>query len=98
MSYINTYEVSREYAGPEEGGCFYTLRTAIESIRIRGGVDSDKARQAFNRHAKANGLTASGHYGRREPGFWRSNDQIDHTVCRIESGPAVTSDNWQPYN
>lgn len=29
--YVNVYEVSREYGGPEEGGWWYTVRYPVES-------------------------------------------------------------------
>lgn len=98
MAYINTYEVTREYAGAEEGGCFFTNRHPVASVRIRGGANSDRARQAFNAYAKAWGMKQEGYYGERMPGYWRSSGQIDYLKCVIESGPAKAWDNYQPYS
>jgi len=89
MTYINTYEVTREFAGAEEGGRYGTVRTPIASVRIRGGVNSRKALTAYNRYLKAQfGRLDTGYYSLRRPGYYRDSGQIDHTVCLIEAAPA----------
>jgi hypothetical protein len=89
MAYINLVEVTREYAGGEEGGRYGTVRTVLDSVRIRGGINTDRARAAFNRYIKANiGRCDTGFYARRFPGYYRDGGQIDHVVCSLDAEPA----------
>lgn len=98
MPYINEYEVTREYAGPEEGGRYFTLRTPVNSVRIRGAIYSARVRASFNRYLEANGHGDPGYWGRREEGYYRGPGQIEHTLVCVENHPAREWNNWQPYS
>jgi hypothetical protein len=40
--YVNAYEVTRHYGGPEEGGWWYNLNTPIASVPIMASNENDK--------------------------------------------------------
>jgi hypothetical protein len=51
MKYINVYEVSSEYGGPEEGGWWYNYYEPIKSIPVRGSK-SRKIKSTFRKACK----------------------------------------------
>lgn len=101
MAYINVYELTREYSGPEEGGTFHTNCEVISSVRVRGGINSPKARTAFNAEVIAQGLTKPGLPLRWNEKAWpgmRECGQVDKIRVTIESTPAKAWNNWQHYS
>lgn len=58
-AFVNVYEVSRVYSGPEEGGRYHDEWQCVASYRVRGSVNSDKAVQALNRYRVQYGFTPS---------------------------------------
>jgi hypothetical protein len=45
--YVNVYEVSRHYGGPEEGGWWYDAGEPIASIPCDTQAEADKVKQAY---------------------------------------------------
>lgn len=88
MAYINEYEYTREYAGCEEGGRWGYVLTPVNSVRVRGGVRSQKALAAFNRYLEVNGHDdhkRGAYYASKTAGDYRSGGQIDCIKVRLEA-------------
>lgn len=47
--YLNVYEVTQAYGGPEEGGWWYDAGTPLESIRVDNGEQEGKIRESLQR-------------------------------------------------
>lgn len=58
-SYVNVYEVSRVYSGPEEGGRYHDEWTCVASHRIRGPIGAHKAIRQLNALRVRYGFTPS---------------------------------------
>lgn len=113
MPYINIYDLTRTFSGPEEGGTYHNEWELIASHRIRGKTDSDKARQMLNRFRVRYGFTPStskryktwktfralDNY-RREMAFADGSElgQIDRKEIRLESTRGQSGNSWQPYS
>ena len=39
VRYVNVYEETREYGGPEEGGWYYTVGEVVESVKVPRNAD-----------------------------------------------------------
>jgi hypothetical protein len=44
MAWVNVYEVTREYGGPEEGGWWYNRYECIDSVHVKGDTDATVVR------------------------------------------------------
>lgn len=101
MAYINLYEVTRAYAGPEEGGQWFNDAVVHYTIRVRGGIYSDRARRAFNAALARFGFTRPGRplkrWERGSPTM-RSIGQVDKAVLKLEYLPGKDWNDYQPYN
>jgi hypothetical protein len=41
--YVNAYEITQGYGGPEEGGWWYTIQTPIASLQVTTKKEANKA-------------------------------------------------------
>ena len=42
MTYVNAYEVTRHYGGPEEGGWWYNTGQPLASVPLNIAIDKDE--------------------------------------------------------
>ena len=85
MAYINLYEVTRAYAGPEEGGQWFNDAVVHYTIRVRGGIYSDRARRAFNAALARFGFTRPGRPLKR---WERGSPTMRRTAAKTPIGTA----------
>jgi hypothetical protein len=48
LHYLNAYEVTLGYGGPEEGGWWYDIGTPLASVPVRTAADEDAARASLH--------------------------------------------------
>lgn len=80
-AYINKYLVTLGYGGAEEGGWWYQIWEPLSSLRIRGSIDSHKARHRLNIERKLHCFHTS-----RQRAFYTRED------CIVRRGSPVYSD------
>jgi hypothetical protein len=47
MTYVNVYEIDREYGGPEEGGWYYDSGRVVDSRQVHGASQQAAAVREF---------------------------------------------------
>lgn len=103
MSYINLYEYSREYGGPEEGGWWFDSWECVESVRIRGGIYSARAARKLNEARRRLGFaTDPRKVQRKERHDWRGSMFSrgfggGSVRLVLEDKPGENGNNYSPY-
>lgn len=66
--YVNVYETSQEYGGPEEGGWYYTAGEPVESVKVPRNAGDHVVRAIVEEKKKqyeVDDFRKPGNYGRR---------------------------------
>lgn len=86
--YVNTYMHDRSYGGPEEGGWYYDVYEALDSIPCKSKDECERMREAAEKDAEAENK------GRPPVSSVMSRGRL---VVRVEDHPAEDHPRHRPH-